>query len=165
MQPTQKQTTLDMMTPNKRKWTPDEAPWKANARRLVEFVARDMQPLRIVEKAGFRQFVEGLQPRFELPGRKWLTDTGLPKLCNDVKERIRRCLDDAEWVSFTSDIWTADHTNVSFISLTAHWISRQFERKMAVLHVTEFSESHSAVSIATYLNIMLDEWGLLGKVS
>jgi hypothetical protein len=81
-----------------------------------------------------------------------------------VKRRIRFCLDDAKWISFTSDIWTADQTNISFISLTAHWTTLDFERKMAVLHVAEFSESHSAVNIATYLNIMLDEWDFLGRV-
>lgn len=157
------QPTLAEVT--NRKWSRDDQAWKKNAKRLVEMVAIDMEPLSLVERDGFKRFVEGLQPRFDIPGRKWLTDIGMPNLYTDVKAAIQRDLGAAEWVSFTSDIWTTEHTNISFISLTAHWIMPDFKRKMAVLHVKEFTDSHTGINIAESLNGMLDDWSLRSKVN
>ena len=100
----------------------------------------------------------------KLPGRKWLTDTGIPNLYGEIKAAIQKDLSAADWVSFTSDIWTTEHTSTSFISLTAHWIMPDFERKTAVLHVKEFSDSHTGINIAECLNRMLGDWGLRKKV-
>ena len=158
------QVTLDELEKRKAKWSRDDEMWRRNGRRLAEMVALDMEPLSIVERSGFKRFVEGLQPKFQIPGRKWLTDNGLPSLLRDVKAAIRRDLDKAEWVSFTTDIWTTEHTNIGFSSLTTHWISDGYERKMALLQVQEFSESHTGVNIAERLLKMTAEWGVENKV-
>ena len=147
-----------------RTWDRSEAVWKANARRLAEMVAMDMEPYSLVEPPGFKHFVNGLQPKFEVPGRHWLTDTAIPELYDDIRRQIKADLTEAQWISFTTDIWTANYTNVSFMSLPAHWISPAFERKMAVLHIQEFSESHSAENIASRLRAMLSEWDANAKV-
>lgn len=163
-QPTLKQPSLQQALSEKRTWTRDDPKWKANARRLTEMVALDMEPLRVVEKEGFLRYSNGLEPRFEVPGRKWLTDNGMQTLYKDVKGAITTLLEEADWMSFTTDIWTTDCTNKSFISLTAHWINASFERKMAVLHVTEFAGSHTGANIAACMLKMLEEWDVREKV-
>lgn len=45
---------------------------KGITRKLMEMIAIDDQPFSIVEDVGFRRFVAKLEPRYTLPGRKYL---------------------------------------------------------------------------------------------
>ena len=127
-------------------------------------VAVDMEPFCLVEREGFRRFVNLLQPRFELPSLRYMSDTAIPSLYTSVRKAIEDQLDQALFISFTTDIWTSEHTSRSFMSLTAHWVSKEFQRKMACLHIKEFASSHTGANIAESLHDMLDEWKLKEKV-
>ncbi|CAH1995959.1 unnamed protein product [Acanthoscelides obtectus] len=52
-------------------------------------------------------------------------------------------LADARFISFTTDMWTSDVNNNSFISLTGHWISRNFEQKHYVQSICGLDGSHA----------------------
>ena len=41
-------------------------------------------------------------------------------------------------VSFTSDIWTDDYNKISYLTITAHWISTEWELHSGVLCTNEF---------------------------
>jgi hypothetical protein len=45
---------------------------------LVKMIARDLQPISIVENLGFREFVRGLDPKYNLPSRSLISETLLP---------------------------------------------------------------------------------------
>ena len=51
-------------------------------------------------------------------------------------------------ISFITDIWSSDVSQMSMLSLTAQWIDGNFEMKRADLHVQEFAGSHMGVAIA-----------------
>jgi hypothetical protein len=42
-------------------------------RLLIQMIALDAQPFRIVDRPGFQQFVKGLRPEYELPSRSTVT--------------------------------------------------------------------------------------------
>lgn len=128
-------------------------------------VALDLEPYSIVEHDGFKRFVEGLQPRYSLPSRNYIARTAIPEMYDAVHAAVRLSLDDAKHVSFTTDIWTCDHSNQAYLSLTAHWINQEMERKMAVLQVHLFQDQHTSDNIRLALQEMLVDWGLDKKVT
>lgn len=49
----------------------DDSPRAATLpRSLGEMIAKDLQPLSLVEDQGFQGFVRALDPKYKLPGRK-----------------------------------------------------------------------------------------------
>ena len=73
----------------------------------------------------------------------------LPKAYEDVKSQITAVLDpqNASHLSLTSDIRTSPHSVESFISLTCHWLTSEYERKNAVLFAKHFPGSHTGENI------------------
>lgn len=84
----------------------------------------------------------------------------LPKVYNEVRKKIKDDLHECEWISFTSDIWTADTTKDSFISLTSNGITKYWYRKKHVLAIRKFGGSHTAERIAEILEELFNEWEL-----
>lgn len=93
--------------------------------KVMEFICLDQQPLSAVEDAGFKRLVSCLDPRYTLPGRKYLTDVCLPELYRNVYTHIESLMkDNIRAVSFTSDIWSSSVCPVSMLSLTAQFIKQ-----------------------------------------
>jgi hypothetical protein len=60
-------------------------------------------------------------------------------------------------ISYTTDIWTFKHTNHSYISLSAHWVSDTVPAMQSfVLHSSLFSGSHTGPAIASKVEAMLE---------
>ena len=58
---------------------------------------------------------------------------------------------------FTSDLWSTTVSVNSLMSLTAHWVTKNFIRKQAVLHAQSFEGSHSGEQIHRKLQEMLTQ--------
>ena len=67
---------------------------------------------------------------------------------------------DISYLGFTTDIWSTDLNSCSLLSLTAHWLTPQFERKSAILHAQQFDGSHTGDAICSTILQMLEEWGI-----
>ena len=50
---------------------------------------------------------------------------------------------DVPYLSLTTDIWSSISEQESLISLTAHNVTVEFNRVLAVLHAHRFKESHT----------------------
>ena len=73
-------------------------------RAVAYFIAKDAQPFYSVERPGFRAMIAKLNPRYELPGRKYFVEHQLPQLYNEVKTKIViPKLDEAAHLSVTTD--------------------------------------------------------------
>ncbi|XP_073700781.1 zinc finger BED domain-containing protein 4-like [Garra rufa] len=138
----------------------DSTRWKDITFRIMEFICLDEQPLSVVEDKGFRRLLSCLDPRYDPPGRKYLTDVCLPTLYQTVNTNIDRLLKDSVYISFTSDIWSADACPMSLLSLTAHFIDSNFERHNIVLHCQDFTGSHSAEKLVNAFSGMFQSRGI-----
>ena len=93
---------------------------KANLK-LVEFIARDCQPISVVEDDGLAGLLAHLQPCYKLPCRKTVTNMIAPEAQRvrlQVKNRLHGGEGEARFLSFTSDIWSDATNKLSFISLS-----------------------------------------------
>jgi len=83
---------------------------------LLKLIYLDCQPFSIVEDEGFKQFINLLNPNYNLPSRHTLSNTSLPfayeKLNNETKIKIQ---EEAISVCLTTDCWTSIN-NTSFFS-------------------------------------------------
>ncbi|CAH1956043.1 unnamed protein product [Acanthoscelides obtectus] len=65
-------------------------------------------------------------------------------------------------MSLTSDIWTCQYNNFSFISLTAHFWNKYVSthRESFVLACRSFPGSHTADNISEMVKLLLEQWKL-----
>nr|XP_023657625.1 zinc finger BED domain-containing protein 4-like [Paramormyrops kingsleyae] len=162
---TRQQTLVDVFQ-KRNKFTADNPKAKAITEKLLNFIILDDQPLSVVENVGFSSLLEHLEPRYNLPSRKYISETAIPELYNRVSSRLAAQLENVKAMSFTTDIWTSDVSPMSLISLTVHWVnSESYALQSAVLQVKKCRGSHTSSTIATSITEMLKDWKIqLAKV-
>lgn len=129
---------------------------------LVKMIAQDLQPLSIVENKGFLEYSQKLQPLYNLPSRKVLTNNLIPNICKDISANIRSKINLVKSVGITTDIWSSD-TNNSFLSCTCHYIYND-DLVNSVLDTVEIPGSHTGENIASALANIFSNWGISGKI-
>ena len=75
-----------------------------------------------------------------------------------VRNKIESEINDTTFISLTSDGWTTNTSNSSFMSLTGHWISDDYEPKTAIIRVVPFPSSHTAINISDCLQDALTDF-------
>jgi len=68
-----------------KQWDINDARAKAVHQRLGEMIAIYYQPMSIIEDMGFRRFVNILEPKYNLPSRKYITVTVIHKIYTGIK--------------------------------------------------------------------------------
>lgn len=127
---------------------------------IARMIATDMEPYQIVERQGFRNLLKTVEKRYELPSRKYFAETVIPGLCENLRAKIASMVNEATYLSFTTDTWTAEHTTQSFMGLTCHWLTNSFVRHSVVLHCAAFDEHHTANNLLSAFEVMLQKWNI-----
>lgn len=143
-----------------KQWDINDARAKAVHQRLGEMIALDYQPMSIVEDMGFRRFVTVLEPKYNLPSRKYVTETVIQKIHSGIKEELQKLVHSpgVEYYRFTTDVWCTNVASHSLLSLTDHWIDKSFQKVSAVLCVEELQGSHTGSHICDKFSVMLADW-------
>ena len=110
---TSRQVTIAESIDRTRAWSTNDARALAVSRKIGEMIARDSQPYSIVSDCGFTALLKVLEPRYNLPSRKYITDKVIPEIESDVRGVVKDQMKDVEWFSFTSDIWSTEVSNDS----------------------------------------------------
>lgn len=137
------QPTIAKFLSRRQSWSMDDASAVRIHKAIVFMIAEDEQPISMVEDSGFRKLLHELQPKYQIPSRKYFTDRILPEMFNNLKINIEENLILSDKISFTTDIWTSEFNPVSYMCLTAHWLSPQFSRYSAVLLCEKFEGRHT----------------------
>lgn len=126
--------------------------------KLIKMLAKDLQPISIVENEGFLEYSKVLQPLFKPPNRKKLGNEMLPKFYIDAVTELKNMLNQVTYLSITTDLWSSD-SNVGYITVTAHFVfcDKIFAR---VLATREIAVAHTGENIAGVLKTILNEWSI-----
>lgn len=81
---------------------------------IGEMIVIDSQPFSIVEDIGFTRLLKLLKPNYELPPGKYFSDYIIPEMHSKVLTQIKKKIDEARNMSFTTNIVT-NSTDASFI--------------------------------------------------
>ena len=128
-------------------------------RAVAYYLVKDLQPFVTVEKPGFRQLVEKLNPKYDLPSRKHFAEHEIPLLYNDVKEkRVLPSLKQANFFSVTTDMWSS-RVNHPFMSFTVHFV-QDWSLTSFCLDTVPLFEDHTGQNICDAFQDILDNWKL-----
>lgn len=126
-------------------------------------IIQDLQPFSIVQDRGFLQLLEGLEPSYQLPSRNTFANSLLEQRYNKGVVILQLILKQSEWVTITTDKWTSS-ANESYTSVTAHFITKNWELKSCLLDCFNTTESHTAQNIANEIKTICNKWNIAEKV-
>ena len=98
------------------KYNSDSPRAKVLTKAVGYFIAKDLMPTSVVQGDGFQKLLEKLDPRYQLPSRKTLSDKVIPTLYENVNDtKVLPGLNDVKFFALTSDCWTS-RVKQSYIS-------------------------------------------------
>lgn len=129
--------------------------------KLITFVARDYQPFSLVESDNFRGVLNALNPSYNIPSARTLKEkmeARYERILRDVKTFVN----DSEntLCAVSTDLWTSLTQNDSYISLTGHLMTPEWEMITKNLEVKICPGAHSAANLVQRLKEMTEEWGI-----
>lgn len=137
----------------------DSARWKTCTDAVTKYLAKEMVSFYTVEKKSFKDMVKVLDAQYELPGRKYFSQTAVPQLYSKVRDDVQVLLSAADSYSLTTDMWSSVNMT-PYMSLTVHIITPDWKLESKCLQTTYFPESHTADNLAATLTAALQEWQL-----
>ncbi|XP_033971454.1 zinc finger BED domain-containing protein 1-like [Trematomus bernacchii] len=129
---------------------------------VAAFIAKDLRPYSVVENTGFRHLLKTLEPRYKLPSCSHFTENVIPALYNGTKAQVMASMIQAKRVAITCDAWTSVATE-SYLTVTAHYISEDWQFLSHVLQTRAVYESHTGAHVAELLSRVVEEWQLSDK--
>jgi len=127
------------------KYHPNEQKQTLTTDALVMFIAGDILPLSIVDSPNFRQFVEKLDPKYQMPSRKHLTNKLLNEKSAEVRNNLKEKLAKTKDVCLTIDLWS-NRQMKAFMGIAGHFIL-DWEMKSVTLSCKRFKGKHTAENI------------------
>lgn len=104
---------------------------------ITSHIAKDMLPVYSVTKEGFKKMIRTLDKRYKIPPRNYLSGKAIPKLYNETKTRVDSELRDVDYFATRTDLWSS-RTTEPYMSLSAHFITKNFELKTRCLQTSFF---------------------------
>lgn len=112
---------------------------------LIMFIAGDILPLSLVDSQNFRNFVEKLDPKYQIPSRKHLSTKVLNEKSSEVRNNLKEKLSKAKNVSLTIDLWSNKQMN-AFMGITDPFIE-EWTAQSVTLYCKRFKGKHTAENI------------------
>lgn len=126
-----------------------------------------MQPFRIVKMPTFKALVTGLSS-LQGPIKSPAVDTIQTKMTelyhakkNTLMSTFQRL--SHKHISVTTDIWSSNHR--SYLGVTVHWITENWERKSAALTLKRFAGRHTGERIAIYLRDIFASFSIQDQIT
>ena len=138
----------------------DSERWRTLVEAVGNFIASDMQPLSVVENIGFKQLLHVAEPPFKVPSWLYFTNTVIPAMYAHKREKTERLLSSVQYCSVTTDIWTAQHSTRSYISLAVHCVTSLWELASYCLSAKELPGDHAATNISIAIQQILSDEGI-----
>ena len=105
-------------------------------------ICLDVQPFSIVKDKGFARLLKHLSPNYKIPSRKNFSMNVILLMYETIKSKIKYEINQADFISLTTDCWTCQHIIQSYCSLTNHFLTPEYKIRNFILQVTHFPESY-----------------------
>ena len=146
-----------------RKFDKNDPRQKAITDALIKMIVKDLQPVYIVEREGFRDFVNVLEPRYTIVSRKHLQQTLLPSCHVKVEEAIRSALMEIDTCSLTLDIWSSRRMH-AYLGITCHFVTKEWEVLSLLISCSQLHGHHTGENILSEFEEVVSRAGISLKV-
>ncbi|KAL0812030.1 hypothetical protein ABMA28_009424 [Loxostege sticticalis] len=126
----------------------------------------DFQPFSIVEDEGFKEFVAAVNPSYELPSRKTLSNALLSSEYSEQLGKVQTLVQQ-QCVSIcaTVDCWTSKNLE-AYMAVTGHFINKEtLEFYSILIQCAAVEGNHTGERIADELRVIFAEWAISDKVN
>ena len=131
---------------------------------LIRWIVINQHPFTIVEEDHFITFLHSLYPLVRLPTADTIKNKIMAYYEAD-KVKMETILKDLPGkISFTTDCWTSPSTK-SFLSLTAHFINKEWELQNIIIDFIQIQDSHTEVNIKNAFLIGIKKMSFENKVN
>ena len=159
-EPKTKQVTLKEAVERTQPYLRSSRRWQEITTSVTNFIAKEMMPVNIVERQGFKDMVRKLDCRYEIPSRKYFSKNALPSLYVATYQKIADSMKGLDYFSITADMWSSGKME-PYLAVTIHYIDRDWNLKSHCLQTLFVPEDHTAENLAPLLRTTLDSWCLL----
>ncbi|CAF1638825.1 unnamed protein product, partial [Didymodactylos carnosus] len=130
---------------------------------VFKLITRELLPLCLVESPDLKDIMQHVEPAYKLPSRKHFTEKLLSQKYDEARLQVKVRFNETKFVSITTDNWTSV-ANESYITVTAHFITANFEMVNLNLTTYEFPGSHTGNRIHEQLESICNDWNILDKL-
>lgn len=130
---------------------------------LVNWLICDSRPFVIVQNEYFHQFINELDPRFNIPDTKLVKQIiykAYKFSFSNLKENLKN---NSIKVSLTLDLWTSLNRK-GYIGVTCSYINENFELNELTLSIQYIPYPHTSKNISETINSIIEKWELHEKV-
>ena len=86
------QQTLQQSFERQEKYSKNSKQWKKLTNSVAYCIVKDMMPFFTVKRRGFKYMLSVFNEKYDLPCRKYISNTAIPKLYSSTKEVIDKNL-------------------------------------------------------------------------
>ncbi|CAG5015362.1 unnamed protein product [Parnassius apollo] len=126
-------------------------------KQIIKIIVKNYHPFSLVEQPEIKELFAMIIPGYSLPTRKTVSNSLLPKMYQECLEKVQVNIDSAWAVCLTTDSWTSIN-NVSFVSVTAHYLDNTYIMRSYLLDCFSFSDRHTAKNLCQSLQAKIVEW-------
>ncbi|CAF1422954.1 unnamed protein product [Adineta ricciae] len=130
---------------------------------VVECVIEDGRSFDDLRRSGLLKIFKQVAPGYTPPHRQTVQKR-LVRLYSEHKRRLINRLSTVSWIAMTCDFWS-DKRLYSYLCITGHYITSNFEPKSEVLAFSSFEQRHYSTNIAHTLQEKLKELNILEKTT
>jgi hypothetical protein len=123
---------------------------------VVRYFIKEELPFRHVESDGFRELMNGIEPRFNPPSRNTLQKDRI-KLYEEEKLKLKKVLS-GKRVCITIDTWTSLQ-NLNYMVVTASFVDHDWKMHKKIIKFDMIS-SHIGDDLGRLVESTMMEWGI-----
>ncbi|CAK1590407.1 unnamed protein product [Parnassius mnemosyne] len=109
-----------------------------------------------------KKFIHALDSRYELPDKNTLKCTLIPKVYENLKNKLEEALAITSYLNITTDMCTSN-ANKGIQALTCHFINDGILLS-PLLKVTKVEGHHNSETMAHVINNILEEYNIHDKI-
>lgn len=151
-----KQSTMDSYVKRIDKLPPNCERAKKLTNRVAEMICRDIRPVSMADDVGFLSLMYEAVPNYMVPCRSTISRC-IDDMYVQQKRSTRGVLAGVDYMACTTDMWTS-RNGAGYISLTCHFISKDFKMSFKNLQTRHFPGSHNHDTIQDTIVSAAADW-------
>lgn len=132
--------------------------------KVAAMIAKDLEPVSIVENKGFLDLLRAADPQYSLPSQEKIETELLPNLYGTVSAFVKRQLEGIDNIALSTDLWSNGNQADNF-TISAHFISpSDWTFQSLNLSTAIFYTGYSGDTVTNEIERSVAQWDITNKI-